>query len=69
MQASASIGDMGDASGGMSTHDTLKVATIFGASDRSQQDVGSLEPGKLADLMCSTKTRYSTFAIPTRSGL
>jgi Tol biopolymer transport system component/imidazolonepropionase-like amidohydrolase len=39
-------------SGGLSNHDTLKVITIFGAEAIGlQQDVGSLEPGKLADLV------------------
>lgn len=39
-------------SGGLTPHETLKVVTIFGAEALGmQQDVGSITPGKLADLV------------------
>ncbi len=38
--------------GGLTPHETLRVVTLFGAEAIGlQQDVGSLEPGKLADLL------------------
>lgn len=43
-------------SGGMSTLEALKVATIFGAEAIGlNQDLGSLEPGKFADLLVLDK--------------
>jgi imidazolonepropionase-like amidohydrolase len=40
------------ATGGMPTHDVLKVATLNGAQAIGfGKDLGSLEPGKLADLI------------------
>lgn len=43
-------------SGGMKNHDALKVATILGAKAIGvSQDLGSLEPGKLADLVIMDK--------------
>jgi imidazolonepropionase-like amidohydrolase len=40
------------ASGGMPTHDVLRVGTIFGAKSIGlDRDLGSIEPGKLADLI------------------
>jgi hypothetical protein len=44
------------ASGGMPLHDVLRVGTIFGAEAIGvDKDLGSLEPGKLADLQVLDK--------------
>ncbi|MBM4185173.1 MAG: amidohydrolase family protein [Gemmatimonadetes bacterium] len=40
------------ASGGMSNHEVLRAATLFGANGIGlEKSLGSLEPGKLADLL------------------
>lgn len=54
------------ASGGMTTHDVLRAATIFGANGIGlEKQLGSIEPGKLADLVILSRNplddiRHST---------
>lgn len=44
------------ASGGIAPHDVLKIATLNGAQAIGfDQDLGSIEPGKLADLLVLEK--------------
>ena len=44
------------ASGGMSNHDALRAATIFGANGIGlEKEIGSIEPGKLADLLVMSR--------------
>ena len=43
-------------SGGMPTHDALRTATIYGANGIGlEQEIGSIEPGKLADLLIMSR--------------
>lgn len=59
------------AQGGMSNHEALKAATINGAQYIGMDaDLGSLKPGKLADLIVLEKIRWRIYAtrkaLPTR---
>ena len=55
-------------SGGLTPHETLRVVTLFGAEAIGlQQDVGSLEAGKMADLLVLDGTRSRTSGTRTRS--
>ena len=56
-------------SGGLTEVEALRSATLMGAEIIGLgQDLGSLEVGKLADLVCSTRILSTTFATPTRCG-
>jgi Tol biopolymer transport system component len=53
-------------SGGMSNHDVLRAATIFGASGIGlEREIGSLEPGKLADLIVLSRNPLDDLANTT----
>jgi hypothetical protein len=53
-------------SGGMSNHDVLRAATIFGASGIGlEREIGSLETGKLADLVVLSRNPLDDLANTT----
>ena len=53
--------------GGMTPHEALRAATLNGAEYLGlDADIGSLEPGKLADLAVLDATRSTTCATPRR---
>jgi Tol biopolymer transport system component len=53
-------------SGGMSNHDVLRAATIYGASGIGlETEIGSLEPGKLADLVVLSQNPLDDLANTT----
>jgi len=53
-------------SGGMSNHDVLRAATLFGASGIGlENEIGSLEPGKLADLVVLSQNPLDDLAHTT----
>ena len=55
-------------SGGLTPHETLRVVTIFGAEAIGlQQDLGSLEAGKLADLLVLDRNPLENIGTPIRS--
>jgi hypothetical protein len=53
-------------SGGMSNHDVLRAATVHGASGIGlEREIGSLEPGKLADLVVLSRNPLDDLANTT----